>query len=169
MYLCRYFKFQSQNDFCSTNSEAETRGIPHIPQAPSSIADEIIFKPSLSIPDELSTPPDHTTQLPSFNLEEYNHKPPLASMADIKTSRQQNQESDESSDSDYEEGDVVLARGWPRHHHNLAKHGFRPVWTSRNGYPGDEIPADIREWLDDNGQRSRCYRFLLFLSREPCS
>ncbi|KAJ5955260.1 hypothetical protein N7501_009539, partial [Penicillium viridicatum] len=60
--------------------------------------------------------------------------------------------SDNPSDSDYDEGDTVLARGWPRHHHNLAKHGFRPVWTSQNGYPGDEIPEDIQEWLDENGQ-----------------
>ncbi|KAJ5470583.1 hypothetical protein N7530_007940 [Penicillium desertorum] len=63
-------------------------------------------------------------------------------------------ESEETFDSDYDEGDAVLARGWPRNHHNLAKHGFRPVWPSREGYPGDEIPEDIREWLDGNAQRT---------------
>jgi hypothetical protein len=41
------------------------------------------------------------------------------------------------------EGDAVLARGYPRNHHNLVKHGFRPIWTCQEGYPEDEIPADI--------------------------
>jgi hypothetical protein len=75
-------------------------------------------------------------------------------------------ESEETFDSDYDEGDAVLARGWPRNHHNLAKHGFRPVWPSWEGYPGDEIPEDIREWLDGNAQRSKfsfSFSFLL-----PC-
>ncbi|CAG8136752.1 unnamed protein product, partial [Penicillium nalgiovense] len=63
------------------------------------------------------------------------------------------EDSEKAFDSDYDEGDAVLARGWPPNNHNLAKHGFRPVWTSWEGYPGDEIPEDIREWLDENGQR----------------
>lgn len=70
----------------------------------------------------------------------------------------QNEERQENFDSDYDEGDAVLARGWPRNHHNLAKHGFRPVWTSQDGYPEDEIPADIQAWLDKNGKRSKFFR-----------
>ncbi|KAJ5271647.1 hypothetical protein N7524_004916 [Penicillium chrysogenum] len=62
-------------------------------------------------------------------------------------------EEEETFDSDYDEGDAVLARGYPLNHHNLVKHGFRPIWTCQEGYPEDEIPADIQEWLDENGQR----------------
>jgi hypothetical protein len=57
------------------------------------------------------------------------------------------------SDSDYEDGETVLARGWPRNYRNLAKHGFRPVWTTWDGYPG-KIPSDIAEYLDDDGNCS---------------
>lgn len=64
------------------------------------------------------------------------------------------EEPEEAFDSDLEDGDTVIARGWPRNRRNLAKHGFRPVWTAWDGYPGDEIPADIQEWLDENGERS---------------
>lgn len=140
-------------------------------ESPASLACQPSLTKSSSSPSsyEPLTSPDHTAKLPSFNLEKESYKPLLTSMSPSGSPRHESQEADETSDSDYEEGDAVLARGWPRHHHNLAKHGFRPVWTSPNEYPGDEIPADIREWLDDNGQRSRCYRFLLFLSREPCS
>lgn len=57
----------------------------------------------------------------------------------------------EDSDSDWDYGDEVIARGYPRKHNNLERHGFRPVWTQWEGYPG-EIPADIGEYLDENGK-----------------
>ncbi|KXG45191.1 uncharacterized protein PGRI_041040 [Penicillium griseofulvum] len=74
-------------------------------------------------------------------------------MENSETQQGHDHEEKEHFDSDYDEGDAVLARGWPRNHRNLVKHGFRPVWTSQEGYPEDEIPADIQEWLDENGQR----------------
>lgn len=63
-----------------------------------------------------------------------------------------NGETEMSSDSDWDDGDEVIARGYPRYHLNLEKHGFRPVWTHWAGYTG-EIPDDIREFLDENGKR----------------
>jgi len=57
-----------------------------------------------------------------------------------------------NSDSDWDDGDEVIARGYPRKYEHLEKHGFRPVWTMWDGYPG-EIPEDIREYLDEDGQR----------------
>lgn len=78
------------------------------------------------------------------------------------THERHDKESDDPYDSDYDEGDTVLACGWPRHHRNLPTHGFRPVWTSQNGYPEDEIPAEIQAWLDENGQRSEFFSFFLF-------
>ncbi|CAI7626819.1 unnamed protein product [Penicillium glandicola] len=83
---------------------------------------------------------------PSSDLVEC--KLPLGSMTD----EVYDQETEDNFDSDYDDGEAVRARGWPRNHRNLAKHGFRSVWTSQGGYPGDEIPADIGEWLDENGQ-----------------
>lgn len=56
-----------------------------------------------------------------------------------------------SKDSDLEDGDTVIACGWARNMANLKKHGFRPVWTSSNGYPDADIPSDIMEYLDENG------------------
>lgn len=47
----------------------------------------------------------------------------------------------ESGNSDLEDGDTVIARGWARNMANLKKHGFRPVWTSSNGYPDTDISA----------------------------
>ncbi|CAI7603904.1 unnamed protein product [Penicillium viridicatum] len=104
--------------------------------------------------DEPLTPLDNprTALLPFFELVE--DKMPLASTDREHPRREgQNEELQENFDSDYDEGDAVLARGWPRNHHNLAKHGFRPVWTSQDGYPEDEIPEDIQAWLDENGER----------------
>lgn len=40
----------------------------------------------------------------------------------------------------------------PRDERDLEKHGFRPVWTSWDRYPG-EMPDDIKEFLDENGRR----------------
>ncbi|KAJ5336438.1 uncharacterized protein N7506_004460 [Penicillium brevicompactum] len=63
-----------------------------------------------------------------------------------------------SRDSDLEDGDTVIACGWARNMANLKKHGFRPVWTSSNGYPDADIPSDIMEYLDENGScgAARC-------------
>ncbi|KAJ5334781.1 hypothetical protein N7452_007184, partial [Penicillium brevicompactum] len=57
----------------------------------------------------------------------------------------------ESGNSDLEDGDTVIARGWARNMANLKTHGFRPAWTSSNGYPDADIPSDIMEYLDENG------------------
>jgi len=37
--------------------------------------------------------------------------------------------SEEEDDPDWEDGDTVISRGWPRNHKTLVKHGFGPVWT----------------------------------------
>ena len=58
--------------------------------------------------------------------------------------------SEESDDSDLEDGDTVLPRGWQRNPKNLVKHGFRPVWTSEAGYPEAIIPSDIMEYLNED-------------------
>jgi hypothetical protein len=71
------------------------------------------------------------------------------------TSDDGSDEEEEQFDSDLEDGDIVLSRGWPRNHHNLEKHGFQPVWTGSEGYPGSEIPADIKELLDEDGTCSK--------------
>lgn len=57
------------------------------------------------------------------------------------------------SDSDFDDGDNVIARGYPRNLDHLERHGFRPVWTHWAGYSG-EIPDDIGEYLDENGECS---------------
>lgn len=62
----------------------------------------------------------------------------------------------EEEDWDNEDGNAVIARGWPRNPLSLAKHGLRPVWTSWGGYPEDEIPEDIKEFLDETGNCSKC-------------
>ncbi|KAJ5836435.1 hypothetical protein N7447_002461 [Penicillium robsamsonii] len=107
------------------------------------------FKPEGSKPP--LTPLDNTTPPLYFDTEE--SKPQRANTTTRESTDQEDHERTWEPDSDYAEGDAVLARGWPRNHLNLAQHGFRHVWTHRNGYPEDEIPADIKEWLDDNGQR----------------
>lgn len=58
--------------------------------------------------------------------------------------------SDQSGDSDLDNGDTVISRGWPRNEANLAKHGLRPVWTSYCGYSDSTIPSDIEEYLYEN-------------------
>lgn len=73
----------------------------------------------------------------------------------IPTNDDDSNEDDVQVDSDLEDGDRVIARGWPRNHDNLVKHGFRPVWTMSGGYPSTEIPADIEELLDDDGKCSK--------------
>lgn len=40
---------------------------------------------------------------------------------------------------------IAMVRRWPRSHLNLPQHGLRPVWTSWDGYPDENIPDDIRE------------------------
>lgn len=61
----------------------------------------------------------------------------------------------EEQDSDLEDGDRVLTRGWPRNHRHLERHGFAPVWTHEDGYPQPEIPEGIMRWLDDDGNSSK--------------
>jgi hypothetical protein len=124
---------------------------------------KLMLKLSLKT-DEPLTPIDNaSTTQPQF-LELAEDKLSLASMADRErpTHEGHGHEEEETFDSDYDEGDAVLARGYPRNHHNLVKHGFRPIWTYHEGYPEDEIPADIQEWLDENGQRSMFIPPLLF-------
>lgn len=82
------------------------------------------------------------------------HKTEMADTAPARVN-EGSDELEQASDLDSEDGDAVIARGWPRDHHNLAKKGFRPIWTTRDGYPEKEIPADIREWLDENEERSK--------------
>ncbi|CAG8092065.1 unnamed protein product [Penicillium salamii] len=72
-------------------------------------------------------------------------------MADEEPIRPEEDDSYQSGDSDLDDGDTVLTRGWDRNHKNLAKNGFRPVWTSSDGYPETPIPSDIMEYLNDDG------------------
>ena len=112
-------------------------------------------------PGSLSLPLGNTIQLRFSKSEE--DRLSLVSMEDRErlTHEGQHEEQEEHYDSDCDEGDAVLTRGYPRNHHNLKKHGFRPVWTCDEGYPEDEIPADIKEWLNENGER-RQFSFFLF-------
>lgn len=58
-------------------------------------------------------------------------------------------------DSDLEDGDQVLTRGWPRNYHHLERHGLAPIWTHDEGYPHSEIPEEIMRWLDEGGNSSK--------------
>ncbi|CAI7590803.1 unnamed protein product [Penicillium bialowiezense] len=60
----------------------------------------------------------------------------------------------DDSDSDPDDGDTVISRGWPRNPANLKRHGLRPVWTSQDGYPDTPIPSDIMEYLDEDKTRT---------------
>ncbi|KAK1144700.1 hypothetical protein N8T08_005004 [Aspergillus melleus] len=64
--------------------------------------------------------------------------------------KQENDE-EEKCDSDLEWGDEVVARGYYRNAANLEEYGFRPVWWEGE-YPYDEIPDDIREYLNEDGR-----------------
>lgn len=97
-------------------------------------------------------PPGDSDDLPSTNSNDVGAQM-TEDMADTRRTMPEgsNEELETSSDSDLDDGDEVIARRYPRNHLNLEKHGFRPVWTHLAGYPG-EIPADIGEYLDENGQ-----------------
>jgi len=58
-------------------------------------------------------------------------------------------------DSDMEDGDRVLTRGWPRNHRHLERNGFAPMWVYGEGYPHEEIPEEILLWLDEEGNSSK--------------
>lgn len=64
------------------------------------------------------------------------------------THERDDKESDDPSDSDYDEGDTVLIRGWPRHHRNLAKPS--KTWVP----PRMDLPERI-PWNRDPSKYSR--------------
>ncbi|KAJ5661390.1 uncharacterized protein N7477_009006 [Penicillium maclennaniae] len=68
---------------------------------------------------------------------------------DILTNDGARDEENVQDDSDLEDGDQVMSRGYPRNPDNLVKHGFRPVWTLSRGYLSSDFPADMEEVLND--------------------
>lgn len=103
--------------------------------------------------------PNPLINIPPTELERSGDSSQIAQMTEAANQTPASADGDEldtSTDSDFDEGDEVIARGYPRNHANLEKHGFRPVWTHWAGYPG-EIPDDIREYLDEHGKRGDSY------------
>ncbi|OQD78441.1 hypothetical protein PENDEC_c001G01312 [Penicillium decumbens] len=96
-------------------------------------------------PQYLETSEDRFLDAQPMDFEASGDRPP-----DTQPAGDDEDELNVSSDSDLDDGDEVIARRYPRNHLHLEQHGFRPVWTPWEGYPG-EIPADIREYLDEDG------------------
>lgn len=127
---------------------------------------------TLSSPPSLGLVPSSTNPATPINIldtKSLRGVPVVETMAEAQpthTPVSDDSSDEEQVDSDLEDGDTVLSRGWPRNHHNLEKHGFRPVWTSSDGYPGSEIPADIKEFLDEDGTCSKSDIHLLSRQKE---